>query len=619
MRFSLSDGLVTILAGLLSGLFLFYFFLDLNAISSHGSERELGTIVFRKQTATRKSSDSQVWERLRNQSPVYQSDTLRTADGSEAVVNFADGLSLDILQNTMLKLTMKGRSKAVDFSEGSITLRGSSSQGPIVLGDTGKSLVLSPDAQVVLSKKADTMSLELSQGTASVGDGSGSGQEFSSTRALELDTKTGKTTVRPVDLIPRSPVQGARLLNLGTNSATVPFTFQVAGSLSWNSEVELQVSGSPDFSTVAARVPGVTDSARVPLSAGDWYWRLVAGKVVSSVRQFTLAQEESLALGEPADKAEIAFRKRAPSIRFSWSTDDLAVSSTLELASGRPDFRNPRLRRRTTVPGLQMDSLGAGTWYWRVVPEYEASIISANPSPEVRSFTIVRRSDMAAIEPQVPVEGTLVQTQELAAKGLAFTWSPVPEAQRYELAAYANQVALTPLVRFTSTSPYLLLSPEQLGPLVREGVSFWDLRWVDDEGNVSPAKMRRSLHAVDGKLALRLTYPPDEYKAAEQFLTNTRFSWKSNLKARTVFQVSRTSDFAQKVFEDAAPKTAPDWEKTGGPEFSIGDSPVSMPTAQRSCKPNRANWKSSTRIRHRNSRTLSQAPKFCFLNSPTGS
>jgi hypothetical protein len=134
MRFSLSDWVVTFLAGALSLLFLYLFFSDLNAVAGRGNETALGTIFFKRQTATRKSSDSQTWERLRNQSPVYSLDTLRTDENSEAVVDFDDGLSLDMLQNSMLKLTMRGQSANLDFQEGSITLRGGDKSAPVFLG-----------------------------------------------------------------------------------------------------------------------------------------------------------------------------------------------------------------------------------------------------------------------------------------------------------------------------------------------------------------------------------------------------------------------------------------------------------------------------------------------------
>ena len=90
------------------------------------------------------------------------------------------------------------------------------------------------------------------------------------------------------------------------------------------------------------------------------------------------------------------------------------------------------------------------------------------------------------------------------------------------------------------------------------------MQWVDDEGNRSPTGPARNLHAVDGSLALRPTYPPDGYKVAGQFLTNTRFSWKSNLRARTDFQVSTTRDFAELAFSGPAEdgtRLGKDWGK----------------------------------------------------------
>jgi len=565
MKFSLSDWAVTVLAGLLSVILLYFFISDLYALTNHGNEPAVGTIYFKKQTATRKSANSQMWERLQNQSPVYQSDMLRTAEDSEAVLNFEDGLSLDMLQNTMLKLNVVGRSRNLDFQEGSVTLHGGSeSSAPVLLGTTGQTVSLSSDAQLVVSKKNDSMSLELSQGTASVSDASGNKQALSTTTALDVNTKTGKIAVRPVDLIPRSPEQGGRLLSLVNGNVPVGFLYQVtSGVKTSGGSVEIQLSRKSDFSSVETHTSGQVKgqdrtgplfAALIPLEPGTWYWRLATPEATySSVRQFSLDRDEPFKLVEPESEANFAFRKKLPQVRFSWSGQDHVAYWDLELSAGQPDFKAPKIRKRTSLTSLSLDGLGPGTWYWQVVPHYSSTLVSAAQGNVVRRFTVTKRQGMEAIVPTVPAEGTLFQTQELSSKGLSFTWIPVAEAAGYELVGYRSGAQNdVPIARFKTTSPYKIISPSELGALADVGVSNWALRWVDDENNYSPVSAKRSIQAVDGSLALRLSYPPDGYKIATQFMTNTRFSWKTNLTLRTVFQVSRKESFTDTVFEEPA-------------------------------------------------------------------
>ena len=557
MRFSLSDWVVTFLAGALSLLFLYLFFSDLNAVAGRGNETALGTIFFKRQTATRKSSDSQTWERLRNQSPVYSLDTLRTDENSEAVVDFDDGLSLDMLQNSMLKLTMRGQSANLDFQEGSITLRGGDKSAPVFLGQNGGSVALSPDAQLVVTKTKDTTSLELSQGSASVDDGQGKRQTLTPETAMDFSDKSGASTLRPVNLIPRYPEQGSRLLAPEKGKIAIKFVGQATHPLG-SAAVKIQLSPASDFSTVA-EYPAAREetaekkeslyAAEVPLDSGTWYWRVAAGETHSSTRQLSLSREAAPTLIQPPEGGDISYRRKEPQVRFSWTGSEHVAYWDIELANGRPDFKTPTLRRRTTVSSLSLVGLKAGSWFWRVIPRY-TGIPLVDQAPMVGHFTVTQRAAMTALEPTIPVEGTLVQTQELTTKGLAFTWDPPAEATRYELSAYTSLAPGTsPSVTFQTASPYKIISPQELGPLAAAGKSFWILRWFDEEGNVSPQGRARSLLALDGALALRPTYPPDGYRVADQYVTNTRFSWKSNLAARTVFQVSRTPEFKEIVWE----------------------------------------------------------------------
>jgi len=561
MKYSLGDGIVTGITGVFV-VFLFWAFVsDLNALTSHGDEPALGTITFKKQTATRRSAHSQVWERLRNQSPVYQSDTLRTAEDSEAVVNFDDGLNLDLQQNTMLRLTLQGQTRNVDFTEGSVTIQGGG-KGSVSLGQSGRTVTLSADAQLLLTKKADTMSLELSQGTASVMDAGGHEQALSPTQALDV-TKDGEVVVRSVDLVPRSPGPGGKLVNLSESRLPVEFVYQIADSAKIGGVVtEVEVSDRPDFSTIVAHGSGQISGPQgqatlhrisLPLDPGTWFWRVSAGaEVRSTVRQFTLIQEAVPVPASPPDKSEVSYRKRPSPVAFSWTARDLVTAWTFEVARTR-DFKTPQVRKRTSLTSLSVEGLEAGTWFWRVVPQYQATIISPPEEARISTLSVVHREAMAPLEPLVPVEGTTVQTQELATKGLAFTWEPTPEAASYLLEAHASaSPSSATLAKFSATTPYLVLAPGQLGSLVHDGLGYWALRWVDDEGNLSPVKKLRTINAVDGLLALRPTYPPDGYKIADQFMTNTRFAWKSNLALKTVFQVARDPKFTEVVFEDQA-------------------------------------------------------------------
>ena len=66
------------------------FWKEYNRTLTKLNEEPIGTIVFKKRTAQRKFSDRVVWDTLKQESPVYNGDTIRTIDQSEASITFRD-------------------------------------------------------------------------------------------------------------------------------------------------------------------------------------------------------------------------------------------------------------------------------------------------------------------------------------------------------------------------------------------------------------------------------------------------------------------------------------------------------------------------------------------------
>ena len=68
------------------------------------NEVPIATITFKYKTAERKFMERVVWDRLRQNSPVYNGDTIHTADISEATIWFDDGTTLALDENTMAQV-----------------------------------------------------------------------------------------------------------------------------------------------------------------------------------------------------------------------------------------------------------------------------------------------------------------------------------------------------------------------------------------------------------------------------------------------------------------------------------------------------------------------------------
>ena len=98
---------IAVLLCLCSALYFSYRFYEsfFNSLTKH--ETPIATITFKKRVAQRKFADRVVWDRLKQSSPVYNGDTIRTAINSEATLNFQNGASLELQENTLAQFFAK--------------------------------------------------------------------------------------------------------------------------------------------------------------------------------------------------------------------------------------------------------------------------------------------------------------------------------------------------------------------------------------------------------------------------------------------------------------------------------------------------------------------------------
>jgi hypothetical protein len=558
MRLSGSDLAVSAAVLLGAAGLMGLFVTDLNSVSLRKGERELGTVVFKRLTATRKAPSGLGWEVMRNNSPIYDADTLRTADFSEASVFFDDGTSLDMLENSMLKLNFGGGKKDLEFLSGEISVGSAENSTSYTISSTAGKINVVKGSKATFSREADSLSVEVSQGTASIVKEDGSSQTIAKNQELQVDVKSGMATLVSRPIAPVSPERNGRLLSFaGGTKAAVDFAWLLEGTASKSAkavtgekaEFTLEISRSKDFETSESeRVKGLT--ARQELEAGTWYWRVRdSSGERSPARKFSLDIAEAPRPAFPPDGQEYAYRSLKPSISFAWTAMKEASSYLFELSS-EPSFAKPELRTRTTTSSLAVDSLGEGSWYWRVAPVHAFTVVGQVPAASARRFAIAKRAAMAAPAVTAPFEGSLYQIQDVDGKGLSFSWIPEAEAVSYELLVSKERDLSSPLATVPAAQSYVSLSGAEAAALKRAAVYYWGLRWIDKEGNASPTSPGRALRGIDGSIAIRLSFPPEGYRVADSLIANTRFGWKSNVPARTVFQVSRDEAFQDVAYQE---------------------------------------------------------------------
>lgn len=552
MKLSVSDKIVSAAAIIGSLALIWLFNQDINGFTTRSNFKSMGTVVFKRLSATRRPADGLGWERMRNNGPVYDADTLRTAERSEATVFFDDGTSLDLRENSMLRLNLGGAVRNLEFLEGDISVGGGKSGSNYAISSAAGEIRVGVNSRATFSRSDDVVSVEVSEGNATLVRADGSTQDVAVNQELSINLKDGSTDLVARPIIQIAPGRNARLLFLAPQKqaeGAVRFAWKTDGGQKGPTAYTLEISQSKDFSPDVARHAVTGLETEIALSDGAWYWRVIdSSNAASPTSRFTLATAAQSRPAYPADGVEYRYRKTIPEIRFAWTAMVEASAYLFEL-SGDPSFDKPFKKTRVAATNLMISDLGVGTWYWRVGSIHGFTESGAQPAAEIRSVAVIKSGDMGLIKQVTPFDGLFYQIQELDGKGISFAWKPQEEAVSYELIVSRSQNLANPVMTVPAGLPYIKLVGKECLALSEPGISYWGVRWIDGEGNRSPPSKARKLNGVDGSIAIRQVFPPDGYRISDSLVGNARFSWRSNVAAKTMFVVSRNQDFSDIVFQ----------------------------------------------------------------------
>ncbi|MBP5792699.1 MAG: FecR domain-containing protein [Spirochaetaceae bacterium] len=164
----------------LGALFMFYlYYRDLNSFTVKANEQAVAKIYFKRNTAQRKISGNDIWEKLSRESPVYDGDKIRTAKDSEVYAVFNDtGAKIQLRENSLIQIFNNKNEKSVDFINGELFLSKVSANDDTVVkvGTKEISSVQKTDMLILLpkhgeeGKPASEATIEVLSGEVEVSD-----------------------------------------------------------------------------------------------------------------------------------------------------------------------------------------------------------------------------------------------------------------------------------------------------------------------------------------------------------------------------------------------------------------------------------------------------------------
>ena len=450
-------------AGTNSWLFYTSFFRAL----SKQNEQPIATITFKYKTAQRKFLDRVVWDRLRQESPVYNGDTIHTAALSEATIWFNDGNVMDLMENTMAQVFLReDNTAAVELEDGYANVDSSDAENGMTLSSNGMQVSLNKGSSLSAGSSTKdgsgktNFSVQVLKGNAAVTNSSGA--QVSIKQGEEVNLEGNARPVNPA-LTVYAPQRNEKVLYHEQGTTDVNFRWNDAFS-----STMLQISQDKDYKNVLYNLSsdGLSETS-IKLGAGTYYWKLDAAEEGMNEQQ---ALDEGLiksgkvqviqslppAPVAPAENYSYGFRTRNPAVRIIWTESPYATTYRLEI-SRSPNMSNPVIEQRTSTTSSIISSLGAGTYYWRVTPYYTLNKVGFAAPSEVRSFNIERKGELTSPKLLIPAENTIVNI-EAKAKPTSFSWKIEPEAERYIIKIANNEDLRNPAVTFETTDNFYSLN-----------------------------------------------------------------------------------------------------------------------------------------------------------------
>ncbi|MBP5448019.1 MAG: hypothetical protein J6X95_08040 [Treponema sp.] len=152
MKASLADILIFVLCSLGAAAALGLYYKDINSFSLKNNETAVAKIYFKKNVVQRKFIDNDIWERVNQESPIYNGDKIRTSSDSEIHAQFEKtGTKIQLKENSLIQIFSNKKEKAIDFLSGEILLASAQDGEEAVVMAVKKKISAAPNSKVKIT------------------------------------------------------------------------------------------------------------------------------------------------------------------------------------------------------------------------------------------------------------------------------------------------------------------------------------------------------------------------------------------------------------------------------------------------------------------------------------
>jgi len=349
--------------------------------------QSVGSVVSRSNVVQRRVSDRILWDRLVKESSIYLGDIIRVAELSSATLDL-EGQQININENTLVRIQRSpdGESLLIELSEGSISISTNEDSSNIQLNLMGQIVETTSNSMLNITADNRGINVQVNEGAAVITDRDGESRAMSAGSMLAIDAEgTEKHDPSVVVMRPRS---NARLIN--NSREPLPVNFQWSRIyLEQDDYLRLEISEDSHFNRINHTLNGLVDSSHPSLDAGIWHWRILLDDAALSSGRFSVVQASAPELVSPINDSSILYHRDPPSVSFQWSEVSEAAHYHLEV-SLLSDFINTFIAQDISATTFNVQAMGQGTWYWRVMPVFGSGFEGEASFSEISRFRVAQ-------------------------------------------------------------------------------------------------------------------------------------------------------------------------------------------------------------------------------------
>lgn len=556
MKSLTSEKIITIETIVVVSLLSFLLYNDLTRRLDAGKARKIGTITYKRRVAQRKFRKHVTWEDVERNEAVYNSDSIRTDEQSDAVIELFDGTRIDLDENTMIQLSFLQNIIDINFHGGSITAARSGIKGKHTGIESLKirshdTVVSIDDSDIQLTKRGprlntddkrkEKLSLNVIDGSARIKTPYGE-RTLTKNQHAYISPYKKKIDIEKRKLVLRDPSQNSFFIIDG-KSTPVEFKWSEREAIKYSI---IEISPINSFKEITTRRKTNQSSSITTIPVGKWYWRIKAvhnNETVetSETRKIIVIEDPPVKLLYPNNGDTFSYRIKPPIINCKWMHSSVATEYTVEITNN-PEMRNISKIIETSSNNTSIDTLDNGTYYWRVKSSKGATVFSNPPVSSVFKFTIRKGLKTEPPELLSPTSNKRIYLQVVSKKPLLFSWEKNNEIRDYIFTLSRDKKFEDTLCEEKTRKNHITLEKD-----IQTGTYFWRVSGICFDNLVTDFSSTRKITVTDIK-RLKLLSPNNDgiilppEKRGEPI--NVRFTWQRiDINGKYLFQISKNKRF----------------------------------------------------------------------------